>query len=269
MSWTAVADDVAAMTLVDAKIAEHQRHWRTAVLRDIQGNYVESRQLLENGLHLATDRYKAGWAEIGLALVACGQGDYSLARRHLHTSLDSGSWGSWYDGVLLALMALILIHEGKAARGVEVISFIENLLADSSNFLQKWRFFMQLKVSVKTDLGEAVYARAYEQGKTLDMNAVVARLVEDFPINLDSPLLNLKSSSPTQQSVNQTLVEPLTDREYEILVLIAQGLSNRDIADRLFVEVSTVKRHINNCYGKLGVSSRAQAILKAQSLKLV
>jgi LuxR family maltose regulon positive regulatory protein len=65
------------------------------------------------------------------------------------------------------------------------------------------------------------------------------------------------------------LVEPLTDREYEILVLIAQGLSNRDIADRLFVEVSTVKRHINNCYGKLGVSSRAQAILKAQSLKLV
>ncbi|MCA9908701.1 MAG: winged helix-turn-helix transcriptional regulator, partial [Anaerolineae bacterium] len=78
------------------------------------------------------------------------------------------------------------------------------------------------------------------------------------PINLESMWL-----------ANQVLTVPLTEREHEILALIAQGLSNQQIAEQLFIAVSTVKRHINNCYGKLSVTSRSQAILKAQQLQLV
>jgi LuxR family transcriptional regulator, maltose regulon positive regulatory protein len=55
----------------------------------------------------------------------------------------------------------------------------------------------------------------------------------------------------------------------EILSLIAQGLSNQDIADDLVIEVSTVKKHITNISGKLNVISRTQAILRAQELGLV
>jgi ATP/maltotriose-dependent transcriptional regulator MalT len=54
-----------------------------------------------------------------------------------------------------------------------------------------------------------------------------------------------------------------------VLQLIAAGLSNRDIAARLFVGVSTVKKHINHLYGKLGVKSRTQAIVRARELKLL
>src|SRR5262249_203116 len=65
-----------------------------------------------------------------------------------------------------------------------------------------------------------------------------------------------------------TLVEPLTERELEILQLIALGLSNQAIAERLIIALSTVKRHINNLFGKLAVQSRTQALLRARELQL-
>lgn len=66
-----------------------------------------------------------------------------------------------------------------------------------------------------------------------------------------------------------TLVEPLSERERQVLRLVAAGLSNREIADELVVAVSTVKSHTNHIYGKLGVKSRTQAVARAQELGLL
>ncbi len=65
------------------------------------------------------------------------------------------------------------------------------------------------------------------------------------------------------------LIEPLTERELEVLRLIAAGLSNKEIALKLQLTVNTVKTHILNIYGKLQVSRRVQAITKAKELKLI
>jgi len=62
------------------------------------------------------------------------------------------------------------------------------------------------------------------------------------------------------------LIEPLSERELEVLQLIAEGLTNREIASRLFVSLNTVKAHTRNIYGKLGVHNRTQAVAKAQNL---
>jgi LuxR family maltose regulon positive regulatory protein len=64
-------------------------------------------------------------------------------------------------------------------------------------------------------------------------------------------------------------VEPLSEREVEVLRLIAAGLSNREIAEELVIAISTVKSHINNMYGKLGVGSRTQALARSQDLGLL
>jgi LuxR family maltose regulon positive regulatory protein len=67
----------------------------------------------------------------------------------------------------------------------------------------------------------------------------------------------------------QPLIEPLSDREREVLELTAAGLSNQEIADTLVIAVSTVKTHLNNIYRKLNVTSRTQAVAQAQALKLL
>jgi LuxR family maltose regulon positive regulatory protein len=77
-----------------------------------------------------------------------------------------------------------------------------------------------------------------------------------------------ESVQPAPPAV-QALVEPLTERELEVLRLIAGGLSNREIAQELVVAVSTVKTHINHIYGKLDAKSRIQAVAKAQALDLL
>ncbi|HVN55059.1 MAG TPA: LuxR C-terminal-related transcriptional regulator [Anaerolineaceae bacterium] len=67
----------------------------------------------------------------------------------------------------------------------------------------------------------------------------------------------------------ENLIEPVSEREIDVLRLIAQGLSNQEIAGHLYVAVSTVKTHINNIYGKLGVKTRIQAVEKARRMKLI
>jgi two-component system nitrate/nitrite response regulator NarL len=65
------------------------------------------------------------------------------------------------------------------------------------------------------------------------------------------------------------LVEPLTPRELEVLELLAQGLSNREIATRLAVSEHTAKFHVNSILGKLGAQGRTEAVVRAVHLGLV
>jgi LuxR family maltose regulon positive regulatory protein len=65
------------------------------------------------------------------------------------------------------------------------------------------------------------------------------------------------------------LVEPLTLREQEVLQLLGEGCSNREIAEALVITLNGVKKHTSNIYGKLGVHSRTQAVVRAQELGLL
>jgi LuxR family maltose regulon positive regulatory protein len=65
------------------------------------------------------------------------------------------------------------------------------------------------------------------------------------------------------------LIEPLSERELEVLALIAKGLSNRDIGDRLFLAVDTVKGHNRRIFEKLQVQRRTEAIARAMELNLL
>lgn len=91
--------------------------------------------------------------------------------------------------------------------------------------------------------------------------AYVENLLAAYPRELK----NLHPSS----FIPQPLIEPLSERELEILRLIAAGMSNGEIAEKLVVTVGTVKWHLNNMYGKLDARSRTQAVARARELGLL
>ncbi len=90
----------------------------------------------------------------------------------------------------------------------------------------------------------------------------VATLLSAFG---DPPILD---AAPADFS-NQAQVEPLTPREREVLHLLSTGASNREIARRLVLSLGTVKKHVSNICGKLGVQSRTQAIANARARRLL
>jgi LuxR family maltose regulon positive regulatory protein len=83
-------------------------------------------------------------------------------------------------------------------------------------------------------------------------------------------LLSAMAGSPrAAPSLAQPLIEPLSEREIEVLQFLAAGKSNQAIAAELVLSVGTVKAHTSNIYGKLGVHSRTQAVARARELKLI
>jgi LuxR family maltose regulon positive regulatory protein len=82
-------------------------------------------------------------------------------------------------------------------------------------------------------------------------------------------LLDAFGETERNTATNQSLIEPLSEREREILSLIANGLKNKEIAEQMVISLNTVLYHTKNIYNKLGVNKRTQAILKAQELNLL
>ncbi len=82
------------------------------------------------------------------------------------------------------------------------------------------------------------------------------------------PLLEV-FESPGERPHTRLLSEPLSERELEVLRLIASGMSNAEVSRTLFVALSTVKKHINNIYRKLDVNKRTRAVARARKLKLL
>ncbi len=93
--------------------------------------------------------------------------------------------------------------------------------------------------------------------------AAARGIAVEYVSKLLTALADLQTCQPA------TCIEPLSDRELEVLRLIAAGLSNRQIGDELVLAVGTVKKHTHNIYGKLGVRSRVQAVARAKGLGIL
>ena len=103
-------------------------------------------------------------------------------------------------------------------------------------------------------LVEAIQSAA--RGETFLQPSIAAKVVAEFARH--------PPSTPAQP-----LVDPLTSREVDILRLLAGGMSNHEIADQLVITEGTVKNHVTNILGKLGVRDRTQAALKAKEMRLI
>ncbi|QIR36416.1 LuxR family transcriptional regulator [Tolypothrix sp. PCC 7910] len=99
------------------------------------------------------------------------------------------------------------------------------------------------------------------------LQAAVSKNIHSQEVN--SLLAAFAPVEPKKSAAVPTLIEPLTERELEVLHYLATGMSNQAIADQLFVSLAAVKWHARNIYGKLEVNNRTQAVAKARELGIL
>ncbi len=185
------------------------------------------------------------------ARVHLAQGDPTAALAVLEPYRRQMAEKAWADEELkaLVLLAVALDARGERAEAVEVLD--EALaLAEPGGFI---RIFVDEGAPMARLLRESLSRGVRPE--------YVRRLLAAFPFD-DAD----RAASPAARVAGSRLAEPLSGRELEVLALIAKGLTNQEIAARLYLSLHTVKAHARTIYAKLGVSSRTQAVARGRAL---
>jgi LuxR family transcriptional regulator, maltose regulon positive regulatory protein len=125
--------------------------------------------------------------------------------------------------------------------------------------------YVQVFVDEGQPMAEMLY-RAAAQGIVPEYGR---KLLAAFPVAGSQRQVSRTAGSKAVAPEVEGLIELLSDRETEVLQLIAQGLSNAEIAQRLYLSLNTVKGHTRNIYGKLHVNSRTQAVARASAFGIL
>ena len=186
------------------------------------------------------------------ARVHLAQGDASAALALLESYCRQAETKAWDDERLKAmiLQAVAYYAHGKGEQALGALK--EALeLAEPGGFI---RIFVDEGPSMA-----GLLSKAAAQGIMPDY---ISKLLAAFEAEG-------KSGDKSSQSLPQPIIEPLSGRELEILQLIAQGLSNREISERLFLALNTVKGYNRKIFNKLQVQRRTEAVARARELNLL
>jgi predicted ATPase/DNA-binding CsgD family transcriptional regulator len=194
----------------------------------------------------------------GAAVAAMAVGDHQTARDQLRQALEIAVEIRFVSFTLSIVMSIgeLLARVGLKERAVGLLSLVaHHSAATHDTHLLNHRLLEQFELALlpETEIPE--------------LDAVVSSLLQVFPEvpGEGNPIRDY----PYTPKFQQLLIEPLTEREQEVLYYIAEGLQNREIAQKLVVTVGTVKAHVNHIYTKLDVTNRVQAVARARELNLL
>jgi predicted ATPase/DNA-binding CsgD family transcriptional regulator len=272
-AWRSAEENLTICEAIDDEAGIALALLRLGKVSYARGDYEEARALFERSLSV--------WRKIGstflpgledLAAIACIQGNYHQARlllrdalrmeRHLFT-WEGEIWeGNASLAQILKVFARLLIATGQPIRAVEMLTAALPPLISWK--LQRTEAEVLL-ANLRTTLPPDEFAVASARGEADDLEMLAAAILEELEAQEES----LSSVGDSLRRPDQPFIDPLSTRELEVLQLVAEGWSNREIAQELVVTVGTVKKHLNNIFSKLHVRSRTQAIVRARELDLL
>lgn len=216
------------------------------------------------------------------------QDRHGMAVNWVNETLDSGAFEGRPESEIAHLaMARVLMVESDGSAIQRAVTLLNRMLVEA---VEEGRVGIQIEAlalqalaqwrrgdgaAAMPNLEQALrmaepegYARLFA-----DMGLPMARMLQEARARAVQPeyvteLLGAFSGD-LSETVEGTLPEPLSPREQEVLKLMAAGLTNREIGERLVISPQTVKKHSGNIYGKLGVRSRTEAAARARELDLL
>jgi LuxR family transcriptional regulator, maltose regulon positive regulatory protein len=246
--------DVAGAAALLAQTSQSTRE-RNFVQRVPEVAAVQVLTLLRQGnLAVAAQLAESHDLPISQARVHLARGDPPAALALLDPVLQQMEAKGWQDERLKVMVLQAIAHHAHGATDAAVQVVGDALaLAEPGGFI---RLFVDEGPPMARLLREAA-ARGIVPHYTRQVLAAFS------PVGASQPLPG-RADAP-----HASLSEPLSERELEVLQHIAEGLSNQEIASRLYLSLHTVKVHSRNIYGKLGVHNRTQAVARARSLNML
>jgi ATP/maltotriose-dependent transcriptional regulator MalT len=224
-----------------------------------EGNYPLARSYYEQSLahwRAASDSYGIAQTCVHLAYITLNEGGIDRAAELFRESLALNQRAERRRGMIPGLVGFAGVAKARqqperAARLVGAATvFLDTtrVTLDSANR----RDYDRIVADVRAMLDEAACATAWAEGRAMAIMQAVAYALEPMPKEmLPVPLEPATPAAPYPAG--------LTKREVEVLRLIAQGLTDAQVAERLVLSAHTVHAHLRSIYGKLGVTSRAAA----------
>lgn len=206
----------------------------------------------------------AEYAALARVLAACGRTEEAILLSERLQQLF-GREGRLRDRIQMVILQSVTLH--RTGQTQEAIGHLETALrlAEPQGFIRSF-------VDEGQEMAELLtaYRRARQDSRTRKSSSAFLDYSDRLLQALNSSPNGWEAPNKAEARGLQTLpVDGLTSREMEIVSLLAEGMSNKQIASHLGIKEGTVKSHTNNIYGKLGVRTRVQAIKKARELLLL
>ncbi len=227
--------------------------FRGEILKKI-GEFAEARRLFQEA-HLLYTELDIHWGVIKaireIAQLSLMLGDVSEARRCLLLAFTVATQLHLKGHNLYTLIdyGKLMMLQGVNIQAVEIFALLERQFARLNQERETLHDHLD---ALQAKLSPSQFAKAIEDGRSLNLESTIDAAIADLSQTAPSAVLN-----------------PLTSRELEIVQLIAEGLSNRAIAEQLVLTPGTIKWYVSEIFSKLGVSSRTQLLAQARQLNLL
>jgi LuxR family maltose regulon positive regulatory protein len=254
---------IQARLWLDQDNLEAASHWVEA--REVAGDFDSWVSAKQNDRTLSLAQ-AIEYVTLARVYIARDQDDKALAM--LAALLQVAERAGWLGFVIEILILQVLAFQ-KQDNTLQAIATLERALslAEPSAYVRSF-----------IDAGPPMARLLYQAATRGIAPAYASKLLATFETEIQgeekrviSPVEDPRSKADRAPPLPSppALIEPLSERELEVLQLIAEGLSNQEIAQRLFISLRTVKWHTSNIYGKLGVKNRTEAAAKARELELL
>jgi LuxR family maltose regulon positive regulatory protein len=243
-------ESIVPIWIMDQNAAWQSRIWLAQGNLEAAAQWVRERGLVPD----EAPTYFDGFEYISFARILIAQGRRDETTKLLQFMLEAAEEG----GATTRMIEIMILQTLACQAGGDTDQAMKTL--ERALTLAEPRGYCRIFVDEGPSVASLLY-KALDRGIAPDY---VRRLLAAFPI--DEPAQVIPSESQVSQFA---YVEPLSERETEILKLIAEGLTNPEIANRLFLSLHTVKTHTRNIYSKLDVHNRTEAVARARVVGLL